>query len=88
LIILLSGDSKYSVNGKDLDAVLETGRKLFILLKEGKDEDFTHTLGEIHKFVQMKGKPVEIYRSADMIIPPIKSDPKVMKSVLGIQKSP
>lgn len=84
MIILLSGDSKYSVNGKDLDAVLEAGRELFILLKEGKDKDFNHTLKEIHKFVQMNGKLVEIYRSADVIIPPVKSDPKVIKSVLGI----
>lgn len=88
MIILLSGDSKYLVNGKDLDTVLETGRQLFILLKEGKDEDFTNTLKELHQFVQKTGKPVEIYRSADVIIPPIKSDPRIIKSVLGIQNCP
>jgi len=88
MIILLSGDGKYSVEGKDLDAVLETGRTLFSLLKEDKDEEFSRTLREIHRFVRGKGTPVEIYRSADVIIPPLDCDPKVMKSVLGIQKSP
>jgi len=76
------------VEGEDLDRVLETGRRLFSLLKEDKDEEFSRTLREIHRFVRGKGMPVEVYRSADIIIPPAECDPKVMKSVLGIQKSP
>jgi len=85
LIVLLSGDGKYSLEGKDLDTVLETGRTLFSLLKQDKDEEFSRTLREIHRFVRGKGTLVEIYRSADVIIPPLEVDPKVMKSVLGIK---
>lgn len=85
MIVLLSGDGKYSLEGKDLDTVLETGRTLFSLLKQDKDEEFSRTLREIHRFVRGKGTLVEIYRSADVIIPPLEVDPKVMKSVLGIK---
>jgi hypothetical protein len=88
LIVLLSGNGKYAMEGKDLDRVLETGRGLFSLLKEDKDEEFSRSLREVHRFVRGKGTPVEIYRIAGVIIPPVECDPKVMKGVLGIQKSP
>jgi len=88
LIILLSGDGKYSLSGEDLEEALERGRMLFKLLKENRMEDFSNELSDLHSFVKERGHSVEIFRNAEVIIPPIKCDPQAIHSIMGFQKSP
>jgi len=81
MIILLSGDGKYYLEGEDLEHVFLEGRKLFSLLKQGKYEEFSLLLKDLHRFVKEKGKPVDILKVADIIIPPAKSNPFIMKEI-------
>jgi hypothetical protein len=86
LIILLSGNGKYSLEGTFLFAVEDAGKTLFSLLMEGEknDQEFTSKLIELHEFVKKNGIPVE----ADLILPPLHSNPGTMRAMLGLQKKP
>lgn len=88
LIILLSGDGKFLLEGKSLDTALESGRQLFSLLREDRIQEFSEALDELHSFVKQKGQPVEIYHNADIIVPPVKCDPRTIQSIMGFQKTP
>lgn len=88
MIILLSGDGKYSVEGQDLDETLESGRQLYLLLKAEKYEEFAQSLSQLHSYVRTRGRQVEILRSADIIIPPLTCDPRVLGSIMGLQRTP
>jgi hypothetical protein len=88
LIILLSGDGKFSLEGKNLDAALKSGRQLFSLLKEDRFQEFSETLDQLYSFVKQNGQPVEIYHNADIIVPPVKCDPRTIQSIMGFQKTP
>lgn len=85
MIILLSGDGKYNLEEEDLEQIFEEGRKLFSLLKEGKYEEFSLTMKNLHEFVKKKGKPVDVFKNADVIIPPVKSSPKDIKEIFGLE---
>ncbi|MGA2573797.1 MAG: hypothetical protein ABSF36_06295 [Candidatus Methanomethylicaceae archaeon] len=88
MIILLSGDGKFLLEGKSLDTALESGRQLFSLLREDRIQEFSEALDELHSFVKQKGQPVEIYHNADIIVPPVKCDPRTIQSIMGFQKTP
>jgi hypothetical protein len=88
LIILLSGDGKFLLEGKNLDTALESGRQLFSLLREDRIQEFSEALDELHSFVKQKGQPVEIYHNADIIVPPVKCDPRTIQSIMRLQKTP
>jgi len=81
MIVLLSGDGKYYLDGDDLEHIFLEGRRLFSLLKEKKFEEFSLSLIDLHEFVKKKGKPVDILKTADIIIPPAKSDPSLMNDL-------
>jgi hypothetical protein len=88
MIILLSGDGKYSVEGTDLDSVLESGRRLYLLLKTESYEEFTRSLYQLHSYVKTNGRQVEILRSADVIVPPLNCDPRILGSIMGLHSAP
>lgn len=88
MIILLSGEGKYSLEGQELDAVLESGRRLYLLLKEARYDEFSQSLSQLHSYVTAKGKQVEILRNADIIVPPLGCDPRVIGSIMGLQSTP
>lgn len=88
MIILLSGKGKYLLEGKALDAVLESGRQLYLLLKEERYDEFSQSLSRLHSYVTANGKQVEILRNADIIVPPLGSDPRVIGSIMGLQGTP
>lgn len=85
MIILLSGNGKYSLDGENLERVFEKGRKLFLLLKEQKYEEFSLTLKEVHEFVEKNGKSVEMLKNADIIIPPVKFNPQQIREIFGLE---
>lgn len=84
MIVLLSGDGKYYLDGKDLEHVFTEGRRLFSLLKEKKFEEFSLLLADLHEFVRKKGSPVEILKTADIIIPSVKSNPSLMNELFTL----
>ena len=90
MIILLSGNGKYSLEGTFLFTVEDAGKTLFSLLMEGEenDQEFTSKLIELHEFVKKNGIPVEVYKNADLILPPLHSNPGTMRAMLGLQKKP
>jgi len=88
MIVLLSGKGKYSLEGKELETVLESGRSLYVLLKEERYTEFSQSLYQLHSFVMANGRQVEILRNADIIVPPLECDPRIMGSVMGLQSSP
>jgi hypothetical protein len=88
MIILLSGAGKYSLEGKELDTVLESGRRLYLLLKEERYDEFSRSLSQLHSFVMANGKQVEILRNTDVIIPPLSCDPRILGSIMGLQSNP
>ena len=88
MIVLLSGDGKYLLKDNDIEAVLETGRNLYSFVRDNRDQDFLKALTELHGFVRTKGRPVEIFRPVDFIIPPIDCDPRIIRLSFGIQKTP
>lgn len=88
MIVLISGDGKYSIEGSDLDEVLERGRGLYALLKESRFGEFSPALRELHDIVRQRGKPVEIFRVVDVIIPPADCDPQLMSQMMGLQRTP
>jgi len=88
MIILLSGDGKYSVKGTDLENVLESGRSLYMLLKTERYEEFAQSLYQLHSYVKANGSQVEIIRSADIIIPPLSCDPRILGSIMGLHNTP
>lgn len=88
LIILLSGNGKFLLEGKNLEAALESGRQLFRLLKEDRLQEFSEVIDELHSFVKQNGRQVEIYYNADIIVPPVKCDPRIIQSIMGFQKIP
>jgi hypothetical protein len=88
MIILLSGDGKYSMEGADLESVLESGRRLYLLLKGESYEEFALSLSQLHSFVKANGKHVEILRNADVIIPPLSCDPRILGSIMGLHNNP
>jgi len=85
LIVLLSGDGKYSLEGDDLEEVLTRGRTLYSSLKDDRTDEFETRLLELREFVRKKGRPVEIFRGAEIIIPPANCSPEILRSVLGLQ---
>ncbi|MCX8142612.1 MAG: hypothetical protein N3F04_07610, partial [Candidatus Nezhaarchaeota archaeon] len=76
-----SGDGKYYLDGEALEHVFVEGRRLFSLLKEKKFEEFSSSLADLHEFVKKKGIPVEILKTADIIIPHINSNPSLLKEL-------
>ena len=88
MIILLSGDGKYLLEETELDAVQVVGKLLFSLLGRGDDQEYERKLGELHEFIKKNGTPVEVYKNADLIVPPLLCDPVTMRSMLGLQKNP
>ncbi|GEM_PF-1110273 len=88
MIVLLSGEGKYSLEERDTERLLEIGKELYHLLSEGRDREFALRLGELHAFVKRKGKKVEIFRLTDIVIPPADVDPAMMERIFGFQKSP
>jgi hypothetical protein len=88
MIVLLSGKAKYAIEGKELDFVLESGRRLYFFLKEGRYHEFSWSLSQLHSYVMDNGKQVEILRNADIIVPPLDCDPRVIGSILGFQSTP
>jgi hypothetical protein len=88
MIVLLSGEGKYSLDGKELDTVLESGRRLYLLLKEERYDEFSHSLSQLHSYVIANGKQVEILRVADVVVPPLNCDPRIMGSIMGVQSAP
>lgn len=87
MIVLLSSKGKYDVPEPVEGEIIQAGEFLFRLLEEGKDEEFREKLAELHSLVQTKGNPVEAIRHADLAIPPIGSDPGVLRRILGIDKA-
>jgi hypothetical protein len=88
LIILLSGDGKYNLQNNDIEAVLDSGRSLYSCVRDDRFQDFYRILKELHEFVKAKGTPVEIFRPADLIIPPLNCDPRLVQLSFGLQKTP
>ena len=88
MIILLSGDGKYLLEGNEVETVLNAGRNLYSYIRDDRFQDFLKTLKELHEFVKAKGSPVEIFRPADLIIPPVDCDPRLIQLSLGLQKIP
>jgi hypothetical protein len=88
LIVLLSGNGKYLLEGDDVEAVLEAGRNLYSLVRDDRGYEFHKTLSELHDFVKTKGTPVEIFRPVDFIIPPPDCDPQIIRQAFGLQKTP
>jgi hypothetical protein len=88
MIVLLSGEGKYSLDGKELDTVLKSGRRLYLLLKEERYDEFSHSLSQLHSYVIANGKQVEILRVADVVVPPLNCDPRIMGSIMGVQSAP
>jgi len=88
MIVLLSGKGKYSLDGKELDTVLESGRRLYLLLKEERYDEFSRSLTQLHSYVTANGKQVEILRNADVIVPPLSCDPRIIGSIMGLQNTP
>jgi hypothetical protein len=88
MIILLSGDGKYAVEGTDLDNVLESGRHLYQLLKTENYEEFARSLYQLHSYVKANGKQVETLRSADVIVPPFNCEPRILGSIMGLHSAP
>jgi len=88
MIVLLSGKGKYSLEGKELETVLESGRSLYVLLKEERYTEFSQSLYQLHSFLMANRRQVEILRNADIIVPPLECDPRIMGSVMGLQSSP
>lgn len=86
MIVLISGNGKYAVEGEDLDSLMKDGRVLFDLLKKSNYEEFTYCLNRLHEFVKKHGKVTEIYRPADIILPPLNCDPRIVQTLMGIQK--
>lgn len=84
MIVLLSGNGKYYLDGENLEHIFEEGRRLFHLLKDGKFDEFSSSLTNLHKFIKTKGKPIEVLKTADIIIPPTTSNPSLMKEIFGL----
>lgn len=76
------------MEGKELDTVLESGRRLYLLLKEERYGEFSEALSQLHSYVMANGKQVEIIRSADIVVPPANCDPRVIGSIMGLHSSP
>jgi hypothetical protein len=87
MIVLISGDGKYSLEGADLETVMDCGRQLYALLKEGNFREFSAGLRELHDIVKRRGKPVDIFRVVDVIIPP-DCEPHLLVLLMGLQKTP
>ena len=88
MIVLISGDGKYMVEGESVDNIMENGRRLFALLKESNYEEFSTSLKKLHEFVKESGREVEIYRPAEIILPPIGCDPRLVQALFGFQRKP
>ena len=86
--MLLSGDTKYLLERADFDHVQQIGKDLYLLLSDRKDSEYFDRLSALHAFVKEKGTLIEAYKNANIIIPPIKSEPNTMRNILGIQKIP
>lgn len=88
MIVLLSGYGKFFIEEKFIDFIIEEGCRLFSLLSENKFEEFSLALRNLHEYVKKIGKPVSILKSADIVIPPLDTNPEDLKSVLGIYNTP
>ncbi|MCS7097578.1 MAG: hypothetical protein NZ922_01155 [Candidatus Methanomethyliaceae archaeon] len=84
MIVLLSGYGKFFIEDELTDFIIKEGCRLFSLLSENKFEEFSLALRNLHEYVKKIGKPVSILKNADIIIPPLDTDPEDIKSVLGI----
>lgn len=87
MIVLLSSKGKYDVPVHFESEIIQAGEYLFRLLEEGKDEEFKERLVELHTFVITKGIAVEAIKHTDLVVPPIESDPGLLRRVLGINEA-
>ncbi|MEJ5292073.1 MAG: hypothetical protein WHS82_00580 [Candidatus Methanosuratincola sp.] len=87
MIVLLSGKGKFEVSDSVKDEVLLAGESLFRALEEGKDEEFREKLAQLHSFILEKGVHAELIRHADLAVPPVDSDPGLLRRVLGIDQT-
>jgi hypothetical protein len=81
IIVLLSGDNKFALDIKYKNFIIEEGKKLFNMLKESRLEDFSRSLKELHEFIKKNGKPIDVLRGADIIIPPLNIDPQDLREI-------
>ena len=81
IIVLLSGDNKFALDIKYKDFIIEEGKKLFNMLKENQLEDFLKSLRELHEFIKKNGRPTDILRRADIIIPPLNINPEDLREI-------
>jgi hypothetical protein len=81
ITILLSGNGKFILDIKYKDFIIEEGRKLFNMLKENKFEEFLISLRELHEFIKKNGRPTEVLKEVDIIIPPLNINPEDLKKI-------
>lgn len=86
MIVLLSNKGKYAVPSDLEEQIIRTGGLLFRNLEEKKDKEFAEMLTELHLLIVSKGTPIEAMKHADLVVPPIDSDPCFLRLALGIDK--
>lgn len=88
MIILLSGEKKYSVEGASLEKVDELGRLLYETLERGDSAQFKELLQNLHSFVKENGVNVDPLRKADLVIPSPICDANEFRALFNLQKTP
>jgi hypothetical protein len=53
-----------------------------------KYDEYLSSLQSLHELVKKAGKEVEIFRPAEIILPPVDCDPTLVQTLFGIQKKP
>uniref|UniRef100_A0A7C3F6C0 Uncharacterized protein n=1 Tax=Candidatus Methanomethylicus mesodigestus TaxID=1867258 RepID=A0A7C3F6C0_9CREN len=84
LIVLVSGKGKYFANKEQYDRIETEGKALFQLLKEKKDVEFSKNLKALHEYIVGECRQVEVFRNAELIVPPVTCDPARLREVMGI----
>ncbi len=88
MIILLSGEKKYSVEGEALDKVNSMGREIFEALERNDIAKMYAQLSALHSYVKENGTRVDPYKNADAVIPPADCDAKELRDFFNLQKTP
>ncbi len=88
MIVLLSGEKKYSVEGSALDEVNLMGRAIYESLERNDIANIGSQLQALHSHVKENGIRADPYRNADLVVPPVNCDVNVLRELFNLQKVP
>ncbi len=88
MIILLSGEKKYSVEGEALDKINSMGRQIFETLERNDVAALGTQLRALHSYVKKNGVHADPYTNAEIIIPPVDCDANELRVFFNLHKAP